>query len=238
MTDYSDPEQVPVAVALARVMRDVRVIAKDDQTSATGRYMYRGVDRVTNEVGPILRKHGVLCIPELLSLEHRDITTATDKTQHEVIVNVGYTFYGPMGDTIHGTAPGESADSADKATPQAMSVAFRTFLLQAMTIPTGDKDPDENDVERSAPAVDHKALGWENPGDQARVWGECLDLQKTVRAGDHRKAILAWGKAEGLDPSTLTADQGAAWFRRLTEAIAAQEVPADDPNAGPGTEAF
>src|SRR5690606_2912843 len=50
-----------------------------------------------------------------------------------------------------GATYGEALDSGDKATAKAHSVAYRTFLLQALTIPTHEPDPDESSPERSTP---------------------------------------------------------------------------------------
>jgi len=44
----------------------------------------------------------------------------------------------------------ESMDSGDKATAKAMSVAFRTALLQTLCLPTDESDPDADSYVRSA----------------------------------------------------------------------------------------
>jgi len=41
-------------------------------------------------------------------------------------------------------------DSGDKATAKAMSVAFRTALLQSLSLPTDEVDPDATSYERSS----------------------------------------------------------------------------------------
>jgi len=46
----------------------------------------------------------------------------------------------------------ESMDSGDKATAKAMSVAYRTALLQTLCLPTDDVDPDAETYVRSEPA--------------------------------------------------------------------------------------
>jgi hypothetical protein len=53
-----------------------------------------------------------------------------------------YRFHGPAGDFLDAESVGEASDSLDKATSKAMSVAYRTALIQALTLPTGDPDPD------------------------------------------------------------------------------------------------
>jgi hypothetical protein len=67
-----------------------------------------------------------------------------------VKVKVTYTFIGASGDSIKATVVGEAMDSGDKATAKAMSVAFRTALLQALSLPTDEPDPDATSYERSS----------------------------------------------------------------------------------------
>ena len=55
-----------------------------------------------------------------------------------VTVVVAYTFTAPDGSSIVTSAAGEAMDSGDKATPKAMSVAYRTALLQALCLPTDE----------------------------------------------------------------------------------------------------
>ena len=69
-----------------------------------------------------------------------------------VTVVVEYTVTGPAGDQITAAAAGQASDSGDKAVPKAMSVAFRTVLLQALCIPTDEPDPDSQVHERAVEA--------------------------------------------------------------------------------------
>jgi hypothetical protein len=69
-----------------------------------------------------------------------------------VRVNVTYTFHAPDGSNVGATVSAESMDSGDKATAKAMSVAFRTALLQTLCLPTDDIDPDATTYERSSGA--------------------------------------------------------------------------------------
>jgi hypothetical protein len=57
-------------------------------------------------------------------------------------VVVTYVFTGPAGDSLIACVPGEAMDAGDKSTAKAMSVAFRTALLQSLALPTDDVDPD------------------------------------------------------------------------------------------------
>jgi hypothetical protein len=141
----TDAEQVPVAVAWARVMADVQSVSKGDQRSDTGgRYAFRGVDRVVNAVGPALRRHGVLVLPtEILSVEYKESRTTNNKVMQDVTVRVEWTIFGPKGDSLPPVqSAGQATDTSDKGTAKAISVAQRVLFLTTLHIPTEDPDVD------------------------------------------------------------------------------------------------
>lgn len=139
-----------VVAALSAVMADVQAIRKGQKNTApNANYMFRGIDAVMNAVGPALRTHGVVIVPECVESHYRDVQTSTGKPSREATVTVTYRAYGPAGDSIIMQSAGEAMDSGDKGTPKAMSVAYRTLLLQALTIPTDEADPDSQTYERA-----------------------------------------------------------------------------------------
>jgi hypothetical protein len=140
-----------VIEALALVMQDVTHVGKEGFNEQQ-RYRFRGIDGVMNSVGPALRKVGVVVTPILDTAEHRDVQTSTGKSSRETTVTVTYRFYGPHGDYIDTRVPGESMDFGDKGTPKAMSVAFRTALLQVLCLPTDEPDADQQTYERAPSA--------------------------------------------------------------------------------------
>lgn len=145
----SEPK-LSVTEALSAVMDDVQAIRKNQKNSApNANYMFRGIDAVMNAVGPAFRKHGVICAPIAVTSNYRDVLTSTGKPSREVTVNVTYRFHGPAGDYFDAQAIGEAMDSGDKGSAKAMSVAYRTLLLQALTIPTDEPDPDSVTHERA-----------------------------------------------------------------------------------------
>lgn len=144
-------EQLTVHQALSKVMADVQAVRKDSKNQAQ-RFNFRGIDAVMNAVGPALRKHGVTILPEDVEVHRSNGTTASGKQTAEVVVKVTYRVYGPAGDSIHGKVAAEAMDFGDKAIAKAMSVAYRTFLLQALTIPTDEPDPDSESYERGVPS--------------------------------------------------------------------------------------
>lgn len=191
-------EQLPtVQQAWAAVMADVRALSKDQRNNSGGGFNFRGVDDVMNAVGPAMRTHGVFVIPTAVDLRTRDAQTTTGKAAHETMVVVSYTIHGPAGDTMPGAAAGESLDSGDKATPKAMSVAYRTFLLQALCLPTHETDPDAQTYDRGAPQ--------ETPAQTAiRGMEQAADPATLER-------VTAWAQDQGLasDPAVVRALQAA-----------------------------
>lgn len=141
-----------VVEALSRVMGDVQSIGKNQRVeTGPARFNFRGVDDVMLAVGPALRKHGVVFTPSrVVSVEHERYDTAKGASMDGVTVVVEYTITGPAGDQLTAAAAGQAADSGDKAVPKAMSVAYRTVLLEALCIPTGEPDPDSAVHERAA----------------------------------------------------------------------------------------
>lgn len=133
---------------LAAVMGDVRAVGKTGRNSAQN-YNFRGIDEVMNAVGPVLRQHGVVVLPTVLEHTHETVTSANGKPMGHVMVKVAYTFTGPAGDSMTCTVLGEAMDYGDKTTAKAMSVAFRTALLQSLTLPTTETDPDAESFERA-----------------------------------------------------------------------------------------
>lgn len=146
-------ENPTIYAALAAVMDEVQGVAKKDKNTSQG-FNFRGIDAVVNAVGPALRKHKVIVIPQLLEKAQSTVEVGKNRTpMGHVTVTVKYTFYGPSGDFLEAIVVGEAMDSGDKAVAKAMSVAFRIALLQSLALPTDEPDPDTHSYERSpAPA--------------------------------------------------------------------------------------
>lgn len=134
--------------AFGAVMADVRAIEKGDRNQQQG-FNFRGIDAVMQVVGPVLRTHGVFIIPTGQELKSETYQTKSNTTMRNVTVTMRFRVYGPSGDSFDGVSFGEAADAGDKAVTKAQSVAYRTFLLQALSVPTGDVDPDAHVHERA-----------------------------------------------------------------------------------------
>ena len=134
-------ETPTVVQALSLVMADIGAVAKSG-VNQQQKFYFRGVDAVVNAASPAFRRRGVVVIPTLLEKSRTSSQTKSGSTLNVVEVTVKYTFHGPAGDSVCAVVAAEAFDSGDKATAKAMSVAFRTALLQTLALPTDEADPD------------------------------------------------------------------------------------------------
>lgn len=138
---------------LSEVSKEVGAVKKDQKNSQQN-FNFRGIDQVVNATHAALTERGVFATPRVVEKDTREITTNNGKRQAWVLLTVEYTFRGPDGDSVEAVVASEATDFADKATAKAMSVAYRTALLQVLHLPTDDPDPDSEYVERGvAPAA-------------------------------------------------------------------------------------
>lgn len=140
-----------VVEALNAVMAEVGAVGKDKRNAQQG-FNFRGIDDVQNALHGPLARHGVLVVPEVVERLAETRKTRQGGDMNVVHLHVRFTFHGPAGDSIGGSAWGEAQDSADKATGKAHSMALKTFLLEAFQIPTEDLADADATSEPAAPA--------------------------------------------------------------------------------------
>jgi hypothetical protein len=133
------------------VMQDVQGLAKKDKNTHQG-FAFRGIDAVMNAVGPALRTHGGFIVPQVVEKTHEIMNGKLNLVR----ISVSFSVYGSEGEPITGTVAAEAFDSGDKATAKAMSVAYRTFLLQLLCLPTDEPDPDSYTYNIAEVAVESK----------------------------------------------------------------------------------
>jgi len=187
----SETKVLTIAQALNEVMKQVGAVKKNDRNASQG-FNFRGIDAVVNAVSPALQKYGVIVVPSVEDYEYASVEIGKNRTvMGHVKVKVTYTFIGAGGDAIKATVVGEAMDSGDKATAKAMSVAFRTALLQTLSLPTDEADPDSQSYERSEKVVvDTTAL--------AKAIGEASELETLAKLS----AYITKHKEE-IEPSIL-----------------------------------
>ena len=110
--------------ALSAIMSECPAISKSQKNQQQG-FMYRGVDIVMNVLQPLMIKHKVFAVPEVLDSQRQERVTAKGGTLNYTILRVKYTFYAEDGSSVSAVVQGEGMDSADKSNNKAMSVAFK-----------------------------------------------------------------------------------------------------------------
>jgi hypothetical protein len=141
-----------IFTAMQEVMKEVGAVRKAERNTHQN-FNFRGIDAVINAVSPAFRKHGVFCTPTVIDSTYESVQVGQNRTNMgHARVTVRYTFHATDGSSISATVSAESMDSGDKATAKAMSVAYRTALLQTLCLPTDDVDPDAETYVRSEPA--------------------------------------------------------------------------------------
>jgi hypothetical protein len=145
---------------IPKVMADVGAIEKARRNDQQ-KYFFRGIDDVLAAFQPVLAKHRVFYIPEVLGTPV--ITERTTKSGGTLIytsLQIAYTFYAPDGSSVRSVVVGEAMDSGDKSSNKAMSAALKYCLLQVFCVPTEeneDADAQSHEVRPAAkPTTDHQ----------------------------------------------------------------------------------
>jgi len=189
--------------AILAVMKDVGAIGKDS-TNVAQKFKFRGVDAVINAVSPALIAHGVIVIPTVEDYHYSTITIGQNRTEMgHARVKVNYLFIDQFGDIVTATVAAEAMDSGDKATAKAMSVAFRTALLQTLCLPTDDADPDHESYNRAdkpavgTPAVSIGADPWATAKPPTQLKGDqIVDAPLDEYFCNHGKMMWSYGVSQ------------------------------------------
>lgn len=193
------------------VMEEVGAVDKGGNNVAQ-KFRFRGVDQVVNAVSPALKANGVVVMPIASEVTYTERTNKNGNAVIDARARVTYRWVGPEGDYFDTTVNSEGRDTADKATAKAMSVAFRTCILQTLALPTDDPDPDESYEEipghSKGAAVDEDAL--------KIVLSAIQTDAKAAGLADSRVAELA---AEAGIAGRISACRDVAKLRRLSDLV-------------------
>ena len=140
--------------AIPAIMDEIGHIGKEKRNQQQG-FMFRGIDQVMNTMKPLLAKHGVFVVPEVMDRQREERTTKSGSNLIYSILTVRYHFCASDGSEVVATTVGEGMDSADKASNKAMAIAFKYACFQVFCIPTEEiakDDPDNYSQEESVRA--------------------------------------------------------------------------------------
>ena len=176
--------------AIPAIMDEIGHIGKDNKNQQQG-FMFRGIDQVMNTMKPLLAKHGVFVVPEVIDTKREERQTKSGGTLIYTIHNVDFHFFADDGSQVCACVVGEGMDSADKSSNKAMAVAFKYACFQVFCIPTEEMakdDPDGYSPEHSMPSNATLKTYIDNCGsmadlaDLAAMWGKVIKADPELNA--------------------------------------------------------
>ena len=198
-------DQPNVQTALAAVIADLPAIGKDHHAApGQGGYAYRGIEAITRNVQPLLARHGVIIVPNVLSHNVKDITVANRPWTDTTLV-VEYTIVGPDGSTLTATTVGIGRDNSDKGANKAMTQAFKYLLLQLLCVSDAADDTDGTSHVADGPAEQHR------PEHADRVETVIAEMRRSTATRQH--AIKDWADGRSLSGGSMLRDVG--WLEQV-----------------------
>lgn len=193
-----------VQQALAAVMKQLPAIGRDQQAAqGQGGYSYRGIESITKHVQPLLAQQGVLIIPQVQSMEVKDITVANRPWTDTTLV-VNYLIVGPDGSSLTATTVGIGRDNSDKGANKAMTQAFKYLLLQLLCVSDAKDDVD---------GVAHEA---DRPQEPEVAWAEQVRTLQTAMRKLPRTLqvqLSEWADGRSLSGHSMIEDE--AWMEQV-----------------------
>lgn len=141
--------------AITNIMADIDAIGKDQKAgSSSFGYKFRGIDQVMNYMKPLLAKHGVFVVPEVLETTREERVNTKGGNVIYSVIKVKHTYYAKDGSSISSIVVGEGMDTGDKASNKALSIAMKYSMFQVFCIPTEEiHDQDAEIPEPSKPVT-------------------------------------------------------------------------------------
>lgn len=120
-----------------------------DNTNQQQKYKYRGIDDVYNVLGPLLAKHGLSILPQVLEHHQTERQSKNGGTIFHSTVKVKFTFVAAEdASCFEAVNVGEAFDSADKGLNKAVTAAYKYLIFQSFAIPVvGQDDADAQTIE-------------------------------------------------------------------------------------------
>lgn len=210
-----------VTVALAAVMAELPAIGKDGRAAQQqGGYSYRGIEQITAAAAPLLAKHGVVFVPQVLDVDVREITV-NGKPWTDTTLLVRYRICGPggPGDYVEATVVGIGRDNTDKGANKALTQAFKYALTQVLCIADAKDDADGHTHE-----ADARTTPQGPPVDAEQI--EQIKRRADVLPDHLAEQFAAWKGDQGF-PWPWPVDACTAMSRELDRLEAIARVEAD-----------
>jgi len=162
---------------MVSILAALPAIGKDTRNPQQG-FMFRSHDAVLNALNPLLARHGVFVVPDVIERLSSQRQTARGGIMYEVNLHVRFVFYGAAGDSLEASTWGEGTDSGDKATNKAMTMAFKNVLNQAFAISTQEfGDPDGESPPESVRHSQQESMTWIRPANFSEIVARLTEVQ-------------------------------------------------------------
>ena len=146
------PSASGIVAKLTAVKAAVGSVAKDGENNEGRKFKYRSVDGLVKAIAQALIDQGIIIhstSAEMIASEQVRYG-AKETLGFRTTLSVEYEWTDGES-AITSQVIAEAIDSGDKGTAKAMSVAYRIAILQTLTIPTGDRDPDAGEEHEKTP---------------------------------------------------------------------------------------
>lgn len=224
-------ESPKIYAAISAAMADINPVGKDNY-NAQQKFKYRGIDDVMNALFPVLCRHGLFLVPEVLEHTREERAARSGGNLIYSIIKMRYTMYATDGSNVSAVVIGEGMDSADKSSNKAMAVAMKYALFQLFCIPTEDMANDDPDGHSPPDSKPHGEPAQKTPTIYSPKAG--IDRIKTHFKCDDagfakmRETLIAGG----VIPNKPSKEMTEADWEQLFAAIWKNFV--DDQSDGPG----
>lgn len=181
-------EEKKIFSAIPAIMGEIGHIGKERRNSQQG-FMFRGVDQLMNTMKPLLSKHGVFVVPEVLSTQREERATKSGGNLIYTVHTVRFHFYASDGSVVTATVVGEGMDSADKSSNKAMAVAFKYACFQVFCIPTEEMAKDDPDY--GSPAAS-RPVASSQQADKTQNTGSPEEYKRIAAARTKEELVAVW----------------------------------------------
>jgi len=137
--------ELGVYTEISAVQEDIAKIGiGKDKTNQQQGYKFRGIDDVYDVLSPILAKHKLCILPNVLNRHVVERITPKGTALFYVTVECAFDLVSALDGSKHTIKTfGEAMDSGDKATNKAMSAAYKYAAFQTFCIPVDAEDADK-----------------------------------------------------------------------------------------------
>ncbi len=138
--------------SLVGVMTELPGIGKERQMEQGQRYKYRSIEDILPELQPLLSKHSVVVVPEVIDRLDGTHVTNNGSTWNDCTLTIRWRFYSAIdGSSVDAVTVGVGSDAGDKAANKATTASWKYAIVTTFCINDAD-DPDHTSSTEMAQA--------------------------------------------------------------------------------------